>query len=559
MKKLASFLAFLMSISCLVACKGNDTETSSNSESSTIEQIDETFVEVLGGQDTVTMEPNGTHTYAINKNITGRDYIKLVVDSNVQLIGAIKYHDVNDSSKVVTEDFFIENPNGETEFKQFLDNFRTNGHGLFDKQLLSITLTNKGETEGKVTLKNVSVSGRKIDDYEREVYVSQGEIKVGADLATGGTLTYLSRTSYDGKTIDEVISHNDEVEIGVNAKATAKQTLSSSVNLINIFDAGRQFQQSYYANVGGISADSPAEIEKNNYGKNKLPPDYGANGYERAWCKTADTRGYYWPYNPVQGGDVNSNPSQIIDYKISKNEIYIKVRAMDWAKGDNGEGLHNTVMGGVTTKSYMENWYTIKGGLVYVRNRFIDWNGFEDLENVEPHSNELPAAYVVHPLHNYVCYTGSDTSWSGDLTTIPNLGPWNVKSHNNYNPVEEWFAWVNDEGFGVGVYVPNTDVFASGRSKESTSINLNINKDAKQSPLANEYRYNKAECTSDWQSCYTRNTSYTAPVVTWTMKSFVPMEYTYVISVDYVNVMRNQFKDICESQTVLNESLSAWK
>ena len=189
MKKLASFLAFLMSISCLAACNGNDSETSSTSDSSTIEQIDETFVEVLGTQDTITMEPNGSHTYAINKSIVGRDYIKLVVNSDVQLIGQIKYHDINDNTKVTTEDFFIENPNGETEFKQFLDNFRTNGHGLFDKQLLSITLTNKGEANGSVTLKSVAVSGRKIDDYEREVYVSQGEIKVGADLATGGTLT----------------------------------------------------------------------------------------------------------------------------------------------------------------------------------------------------------------------------------------------------------------------------------------------------------------------------------------------------------------------------------
>ena len=561
MKKLAALLALLMSLSCLTACDFSEMINKlTGKETSSEEQLDaEGFVEVLGAQDTVTLKANESKTYAVNKNIAGKEYIKLVLDTDVRLVGQFQYHDVNDEKKIVTEDFFIEDADGETEFKQFFDAFRLNGHGQFDKQLLSIKLINKGDTEGKVTLKRAAVSARKIDDYEREVYVTQGEIKVGADLATGGTLTYLERMTYNGQSVDEIISQNDEVEIGVNAKAEAKEHLSSSVNLINIYDAGRQFQQSYYANVGGIMGDTPEEMKKYGWSATKHPDDYGANGYNRALCKTADSAGYYWPYNPVQGGDVNSNPSQIIDYEVTKNQIYVKVRAMDWAKGDNGSGLDGTVLGGVTTKSYMENWYTIKGGMVYVRNRFVDWNGFEGLEKVPVHSNELPAAYVVHPLHNYVCYTGSDDTWTGELTTIPDLGPWNVKAHANHQPVEEWFAWVNDENFGVGVYVPNTDVFASGRSHVSTHKLYTGNSNADKSPLVGKYRYNKPLNTSDYTSCYTTNTSYTAPVVNWTMKSYVPMEYTYVISVDYVGVMRQQFKDICESGTVTNETLSSWK
>ena len=561
MKKLAALLALLMSLSCLTACDFSEMINKlTGKETSSEEQLDaEGFVEVLGAQDTVTLKANESKTYAVNKNIAGKEYIKLVLDTDVRLVGQFQYHDVNDEKKIVTEDFFIEDADGETEFKQFFDAFRLNGHGQFDKQLLSIKLINKGDTDGKVTLKRAAVSARKIDDYEREVYVTQGEIKVGADLATGGTLTYLERMTYDGQSVDEIISQNDEVEIGVNAKAEAKEHLSSSVNLINIYDAGRQFQQSYYANVGGIMGDTPEEMKKYGWSATKHPDDYGANGYNRALCKTADSAGYYWPYNPVQGGDVNSNPSQIIDYEVTKNQIYVKVRAMDWAKGDNGSGLDGTVLGGVTTKSYMENWYTIKGGMVYVRNRFVDWNGFEGLEKVPVHSNELPAAYVVHPLHNYVCYTGSDDTWTGELTTIPDLGPWNVKAHANHQPVEEWFAWVNDENFGVGVYVPNTDVFASGRSHVSTHKLYTGNSNADKSPLVGKYRYNKPLNTSDYTSCYTTNTSYTAPVVNWTMKSYVPMEYTYVISVDYVGVMRQQFKDICESGTVTNETLSSWK
>ena len=564
MKKLAGLMALIMSLSCLTACDISSLLGGMGGGNSTSENVEagaETL-EVLGEQEVATLQKGQSKTYAVNKDITGKDYIKLLVNTNVNLVGQFQYHDVADKDKIVTEDFFIEKGEGDVEFKQFFDRFRNTGHGLFDKQLLSITVTNVDDAEGKVQMKNATVTNRVIDDYEREVYVTKGKIKVGADLATGGTLTYLQRLDYNGQTIDEVV-RNNEVVIDVDAKSTLSgeedEFLSSEVNLINIFDAGRQFQQSYYANVGGTMADTPAEMKEYGYSNAVQPPDYGSNGYNRGFCKTADVNGYYWPYNPVQGGDVVSNPSQIIDYEVTENEIYVKVRAMDWSKGDNGEHYTGTVMGGETTKSYMENWYTIKGGMVYVTNRFVDWNGFEGLEKVPAHSNELPAAYVVHPFHNYVCYDGGDTSWKGELTKVEAPGSWVKDAVRNQNPIEHWFAWVNDNDFGVGVYIPGTDVFVSGRSNSSVNKKLNINSDAFDSPLTNEYRYNKPEAVSKYTSCYVRNTSYTAPVVVWTMKSYVPMQYTYVISVDYVDVMRQQFKGLDEAQVVTNEMLHSWQ
>ncbi len=569
MKKLAGLLALIMSLSCFTACDLNAVisglmgggNTTSATDSASKEEVS---MEVLGEQEMATLKKGESKTYAVNKDITGKDYIKLLVNTNVNLVGKFQYHDVADSSKIVTEDFFIEKgaTAGDVEFKQFLDRFRKTGHGLFDKQLLSITVTNVDDAEGKVQMKKATVTNRVVDEYEREVYVEKGGIKVGADLATGGTLTYLQRLSYNKQTIDEVV-RNDEVVIDVNAKATLDEAngdefLSSEVNLINIFDAGRQFQQSYYANVGGTMADTPEKMREGGYSNSVQPPDYGSNGYNRGFCKTADVNGYYWPYNPVQGGDVVSNPSQIIDYEVSENEIYVKVRAMDWSKGATADHYTGTVDGGETTKSYMENWYTIKGGMVYVTNRFIDWNGFEGLEKVPVHSNELPAAYVVHPFHNYVCYNGGATDWKGELTKVEAPGSWVKEAVRNQNPVEHWFAWVNDNDFGVGVYVPGTTVFVSGRSNSSTSKLLKINGDAFDSPLTNEYRYNKPEAVSRYTSCYVRNTSYTAPVVVWTMKSYVPMQYTYVISVDYVDVMRQQFKNLDENNVVDNSMLASW-
>ena len=113
--------------------------------------------------------------------------------------------------------------------------------------------------------------------------------------------------------------------------------------------------------------------------------------------------------------------------------------------------------------------------------------------------------------------------------------------------------------FGVGVYIPGTDTYASGRSNVSTHMNYKGNKNANSSPSNTTYRNNKPEATSPYTSCYTTNTSYTAPVVSWTMKTYEPMTYEYVISVDYVDVMRKQFEDIYESGELTNETLSVWK
>ena len=558
------------------------------------------YQQVLSAQGKKEIAPNETYTIDVNEKLGNREYLRLVLKTDIDLFGTFTYVNEAQQGKEITEDFFIEKSNGvdEVEFKQFLDSYRPNGVGQkvtfandnsvistrFNKILKKISFTNVNSAEsGSVTLVSFSVSDRQFPNFEREVYIEKDELKVGADLQVGGTLTYLERTSYGGMSVDEIIDEEDHVYIGVNAKEKAKEHLSSHVNLINIYDQGRQIQQSYYANVGGTSADSPAKMEKEGLWDaaipalyEKYPSDYGANGYERALCITADSRGYYWPYNPVQGGDCAENSSQIIDYTVSDNQIYVKARALDWAKGDFIDpnirrNFRGTTPGGVTTKSYMENWYTIKNGMLFVKNRFIDWNGFEDLDKVPIHSNELPATYVSHPLHNYVCYTGQ-YAWQNDtLEYQPNLGAWNVQAHKNSNPVEGWFAWVNDDdlvysgnkivggGFGVGMYIPNTKSFSSGRSNESTSKFYSGNNNALTCPLLRpEFKFNKPDATSAYASCYVGNTSYTAPVVAWTMKSYVEMTYEYVISVDYVGVMREQFKGIMQDGVLTNESLNAW-
>ena len=588
-KKLACALAALLTIgtfSSFAACGANDGGVSIDGYK---------YEQVLSAQSKTALQPEETKTYEMNKKIKNKEYVRIVVKSNMHLRGAITYVDEADESKVVTEEFFIEQSDGvaEVEFKQFLDSYRPNGVGQeatiendgsvtserFNKVLKSISFTNVTGIPGEFSLESFSISGREFPAFERELYIEKDELKVGADLQVGGTLTYLQRTSYGGESVDEIIDKDGNVYIGVDAKSKeGAQHMSSEVNLINIYDQGRQIQQSYYAEIGG---DMGKEVYGEDgkvlrYERFEQDENYGAQGYERAWCITADSNGYYWPYNPVQGGDCAENSAQIIDYKVTGNEIYIKVRALDWAKGDfidpmQRRNFPGTTPGGVTTKSYMENWYTIKNGMLFVKNRFIDWNGFTDMDKAGVHSNELPATYISQPLHNYVCYTGS-YPWTNDkLEYKPSLGSWAKGSHKNDDPAEGWFAWVNDDdliyqnnqvvggGFGVGMYIPNTKVFCSGRSNASTHSQYSGNNNAyKCALLRPEFIFNKPVATYPQMSCYVGNTSYTAPVVVWRMKEYVEMTYEYAISVDYVGVMREQFKDIYQSGTLTNESLSSW-
>ena len=623
-RKVACALAMLfalMTFSSLSACgvrenSGNSGSNNSNStdeDSSSLdmdsinsmydeEEYDENTKAVLSAQAKVDIAPEMEMEYELDADLGEYEYMLLSVKTDVHLHGTLTYVNADDTTNVVTEEFFIEKSDGAevVEFKQFLDSNRPNGVGQiatinddgsvdskrFDKIVKLITFKNVSDGSGSFSLEGLSFSNRRFPRYNRELYIQKNDLKVGADLQVGGTLTYLERTSYYGETVDEVIDQNDNVYIGVNAKANAKEVLSSSVNLINIYDQGRQIQQSYYANVGGVSADTGEEMDalglrdgdSGPASYQSVPDDYGMNGYERGLCITADSKGYYWPYNPVQGGDCAENSAQIIDFKVTKNEIYVKTRAMDWAKGDfidpaKQRHFRGTVPGGVTSKSYMENWYTIKSGILFVKNRFIDWNGFENMESVPAHSNELPATYVSHPLHNYVCYTGS-YPWNlkEPLEYKTSLGSWAVTSHKNYDPAEDWFAWVNDDelqkdasgnitggGFGVGMYIPNTDVFVSGRSNATTYKDYNGNSNAYTSALLRpEFKFNKPDAASKYTSAYVGNTSYTAPVVTWTMKAYTEMTYEYAIVVDYVHVMRELFKDIKDYKIITNESLDAW-
>lgn len=566
-KKLATLMAFCLilggtgcDISALLG-GGSSQESTQSEDSSVVESTDGlAYEQLLDKQAVKPIEAGATVTYTIDKELGDRNYMKLGYAADVDLYGEFVYSDLANPEKTVQECFYLEA--GQTEFKQFLDAYRPNGIGLFEKRLQSITLKNITKKSGTVALNSVSVSDRDIPEFEREIYLERGGLKIGVDLALGGSITFVARTEYQGQTVDEILTQDGKIKYGINAKAEPGATLiSSEANLVTIYDPGRQIQQSYYAEVGGSDDEAT-----------------GANGYQRGYCFTDSSEGDWWSYNPVQAGDCADNPAQLIDYEMKNNEIYIKARPLDWGKGyaSKWAGQYEKkarelgitvddlglVEGGVTTKSYMENWYTIKGNMLYVDNEFICWEGFTDMENIRMRTNEIPAFFPVHTLHTFVTYTGLKP-WGGDTVSL--FRATNPSSHsgggNTQSASEDWFAWVNDEDFGMGLYVPNVDYYSYSKIHASNSKDVDKNKGAFACPTVTtpELMFNKAVPTSDYTSCYVFNACYTASVVMGRMKAYIPMGYQYVLAVDKLDTMRSNFGEIHKSNVITNESLDLWR
>ena len=155
---------------CACTMPGGSSNSSTNGE-------EYQFETVFSNTDKVTLSSGESENFAINKDIVGKEYIKLTLKTNANLLGEFTYRNVADSSQIVKEQFFIE-PSSETiQFKQFLDAFRYNGVGLFDKHLISITLKNLDAHSAEVQLSNVSVSDRDVPGFEKEIYIEKDSLR----------------------------------------------------------------------------------------------------------------------------------------------------------------------------------------------------------------------------------------------------------------------------------------------------------------------------------------------------------------------------------------------
>lgn len=429
------------------------------------------FTSIYSSSNVDVIPSGGSKTYNLGDvNIGSNNYIKITYQSTEPLKGLLNYYGNISSS----ESFFLEKASGLTEFNTFFDNFRngsTSASLFTNRHLTTLTITNVGSSEANVNINSIKYANR---DYSRNdvFYISDSIIEVGVSLRFAGAISSIKNLN---RNIQEYVdtSYNIKIRGSDKHSGDVNNVIRDNPNLISVYDTGRELQQSWYMNVGE------------------------EQGYTRGYFD-----GNYVPYNPVQGGDMNYNESQVIDYKVKYDSlnpakvksVWIKTRALDWAKDNE------------LTNSYIESNYSVVDGLLRVTNRFVDFSGWINYENNSgyPEGNyntngndfkntseaplfctqELPALYTVHPLNYFSTYfTESQGSVNGKLVFDDTIG-WNTAttaidiSNNLYQDgsyegeptytsgsngnthyefrkhTENWLGFFNEDKFGIAVYVP---------------------------------------------------------------------------------------------------------
>lgn len=225
----------------------------------------------------------------------------------------------------------------------------------------------------------------------------------------------LSEKVLEGDEKDWLFLDNGQIRIGVKKTSGAGiawlSKSGSDKNFINHWDHGRLIQQSYYGAKDGSMW-------------NKKP----------------------WRWNPVQGGDWKGNPAKVLELKSGQDWLYAKTLPKHWASG---EDLDETVM---------EQWIRLKGKTAHVRFK-ITYTGTTE----HPEKNhEIPAVFVEAYLDTLVLYDG-DAPWANAPLNRSRPGWPNEKRQIT----EHWAAYVGEDDFGVGVFVPIADSITCYRYKEA--------------------------------------------------------------------------------------------
>ena len=516
-KKISLFLAALLGLMSFSACDFLGKDNSSISGSVVDE---ETFEVLYKGKEAVNLAVGAQTEIPIGKDVGDKNYLRIKIATDLDIVGYIHYANNQNPNETHKEKIYIER--NETEFTMFLDAFRVGAFGDFSKKIEKITLQNVSEEAGNLRIREVAISDRTYDNQEM-LYINNHALKIGASLAVGGALCHVESLN---RSVVEYLDKDGKVRIDEDIDASKVVAITDEVNLINIHDLGREIQQSYYANVDesyGYAPDDEVLYE-------------GIGGAVL--------------YNPVQAGSAGHNQTQIIDYRQTEDEIYVKSRPQDWF-------FRNT-----QTDSYMESTYTFgEYNTLLVTNRFVNFSQFVNMESAWVSSQETPAVYTVHPLNYFYCETVdgviNDPNLKPATTGQPKLSVGDAVLENYYyvlfheKVLGSWMANVNDKGFGLGMYMPMAERYNASRGWAMTRYELVYN---------NQYNTSIYDL-SDRRfvpSAYVNNYNYLCPNITRRMVDFVPFEYGFALYVGTVEEMRDSFKKLDDDGTIDNSSMDAW-
>lgn len=498
LKKLACMaLGLSLSLSLFAGCgETKPTPPGPGPEDQTEMKVE--FTQLWAEGATKTFAEGETYTLDLDVNVGGDNYLKFDLETQCGLDATMNFVSATDESQTYSERFFV--GKGQTEFRQILDYYHTN---KFEKVLKTIDFKCV-QGSGEFKLNAVSIARHPINfasvnffDSHIEsteecmrLFIHGDTVKLGINLKLGGAIDYLSSVN---EGVGLHLASDNTVSVG--ASANGGSTLyADDINLINRFDTGRLIQQSFYGTKGD-SIPNPKD-------------DYQCSTFEHDG--NPDTPPIAWPYNPVQGGDQHQNLSQLIDVQYTATKVQIKARPMDWAKN------------GSITPFYMEDTYEILkddayGEYVQVINKSTDFSGYVH-NNVR--DQELPAFYGITPLGTLATYKGFNP-WSDSMTIDydPNLDFWSPGTvGNRFRATENWIAWVNEEKWGVGLYVPDVESMLVGRA--AYSVDLSYVGDIPSASMC---------CT------------YTAPLGSFSMPTYDSFTYTYYLKLDYVESSRDFF------------------
>lgn len=203
---------------------------------------------------------------------------------------------------------------------------------------------------------------------------------------------------------DWVYIQNAELKVGfLRSHGGAMAYLSTGdteVNTLNHYDHGRLVQQSYYGDEDGSRwGDKP------------------------------------WRYNPVQGGDYKGYAATVVEFSSTATTSYCKTIPRNWAGGN------------LLNECVMEQWAELDGAILKLRYKF-SYNG---TKVHQARHQETPAVFVAPQFSELTFYSGPSPWTNATLTRRKPGWP------NEYVELSEnWAAFVDESGKGVGVFVPES-------------------------------------------------------------------------------------------------------
>ena len=539
-KKISCFILAGM-LTTLCACggmsgnEGGESQAPEETLNYTLDSYDFSTVFVDGEEKTLevysetTAHEDGCVVYDVFTRINDKNYIKMDIATDVDLVGFINYYNVDDKEETNSEKFFIKA--GSTQFTTFLDAFRRGARGAFNKTISTISFQSVDETkEGKFTFNSLGVSDRTIDTYEDWI-ISNGDTLLGTSPFYGGCITRLEKLEQD---VYEYMDSDGNIVIDryVDPDYDVSQVVSDSVNLVNIYDLGREIQPSYYSRV----------TEENGY-----KPDYDPE----------DKDSYYQGlsgrvlYNPIQCGDFGGHTPQIIDYVWKEDYLYIIMKAQEWFFYTN-----------IQANGYIEvKYYFDEGGALLVDNVYTDFSCFVGEWELLLNAQETPATYFAYPLNYFYCETKQGLIFDPNLAEQNgvNQAKTSLKatvtsdryfySINEKYMINDWCAFVNANKFGVGIFMPNADEYVASRGRTSNNY---YGEEANRDYHEGFFTFDEGQITPSYAAI---NYNYVNPCLHRKMVDFVPLEYSYALFIGDTDEMRSVFGRLEDEGILTNAHL----